>query len=73
MVERDTNKSVEIRYEDERTGEVTRNYSDISKAQSIIWLRSRNWHGDRNGYHLRLVQKYYDVTKQNKMEKYLQL
>lgn len=36
MVERDTDKSVEIVFEDERAGEVTRSYSDISKAQSMI-------------------------------------
>ena len=36
MVERDTDKTVEIIFKDERAGEVIRSYSDISKAQSMI-------------------------------------
>ena len=36
LVERDTDRSVEITYEGERKGEVTRSFSDISKAQEML-------------------------------------
>ncbi len=36
LVERDTDRKVEIRFENERKGEVIRSYSDISKARKLI-------------------------------------
>ena len=36
LVERDTDRSVKITYEGERKGEVTRSFSDISKAQEML-------------------------------------
>ncbi len=63
MVERDTDKSVEIVYEDKRAGEVTRSYSDISKAQSMIGYNPKIDLETGMAITWDWFKKYYDIGK----------
>jgi len=59
LVERDTDKTVEITYEGERTGEIIRSFSDITKAREMLGYQpavgleegmERTWDWFRNLY-----------------------